>query len=325
MAARDEVLLNTERVGRRKGRSVTGGPSLWRRIKGDRAWYVMITLPFAYYLIFHYIPMAGVVIAFKDYSIPRGIFGSEWVGFKWFLQFFQSFYFWRLIRNTVLLSSYILIFGFPVPIIFALILNEMRALVLKRIVQTVSYLPHFISLVIIIGIMVNFLSPNNGIINDIIRAFGRKPINFMGSQRWFRTLYVGSHVWQHFGFGSIIYLAAMAGINPELYDAAEADGCSRLQKIIHITLPGISPTIIILLILNLGRLLSVGFEKILLMYSPGTYEVADVIATYVYRRGIISGEYSFAAAVGMFGNVVNLIFLVVFNRLARRFSETSLW
>ena len=325
MAGQNEGLVGVDRADIAEKIFGDKKPSLWKRIRADRAWYVMITLPFLYYIIFHYIPMVGVVIAFKDYSIPRGIFGSEWVGFKWFIQFFQSFYFWRLIRNTLLLSTYTLVFAFPVPIFFALILNEMRALTLKRIVQTASYLPHFISLVIIVGIMVNFLSPNNGIINDIIRSLGGEPINFMGSQKWFRFLYVGSHIWQHFGFGSIIYLAAMAGINPELYDAAEADGCSRLQKIYHITLPGIAPTIIILLILNLGRLLSVGFEKILLMYSPGTYEVADVIATYVYRRGILSGEYSFSAAIGMFGNVINLVFLVVFNRLARRFSETSLW
>lgn len=298
---------------------------LLRRMKRERAWYIMMILPFAYYIIFHYIPMVGVVLAFKDYSIPRGIFGSEWVGFKWFIQFFESFYFWRLMRNTLLINFYQLLFGFPVPILFALMLNEVRHMMYKRVAQTISYLPHFISVVIVVGIMVNFLSPNSGIINVIISRLGGQSVDFMGDQRWFRFLYVSSNIWQQFGFGSIIYLAAIAGINIELYDAARVDGCSRLQRIWYVTLPGIAPTIIILLILRLGNLLTVGFEKILLMYQPSTYEVADVIQTYVYRRGIISGEYSFAAAIGLFGNLINLAFLVIFNRLARRYSETSLW
>ena len=285
----------------------------------------MMLLPFAYYLVFHYIPMVGVLLAFKEYSIPRGIFGSEWVGFRWFKQFFESYYFWRLIRNTLLLNVYDLIFGFPVPILFALILNEMQAMPVKRFVQTVSYLPHFISLVIVVGILVNFLSPNTGIINIVIERLGGTPVHFMAQQRWFRFLYVGSNIWQSFGFGSIVYLAAISGINTELYDAAHVDGCGRLQRIRHVTMPGLAPTIIIFLILRLGSMLAVGFEKVLLMYSPETYEVADVIATYVYRRGIVSGEYSFAAAVGLFGNVVNLVLLVTFNRIARRYSETSLW
>ncbi len=302
-----------------------GRQGLWYKIKRDRAFLVMMILPFAYYVIFHYLPMFGIIIAFKDFSIPRGIWRSEWVGFEWFKQFFQSIYFWRLIRNTFLLSFYSLIFGFPIPIIFALFVNEVRIMTYKRIVQTVSYLPYFISLVIVVGIMVNFLSPHSGIINIAIRAFGGKPINFMGETKWFRFLYISSNIWQYFGFGSIIYLAAIAGINVELYDAAEVDGCTRLQRIFYITLPGIAPTITILLILRMGSLLAVGFEKVLLMYSPVTYEVADIISTYVYRRGIVSGEYSFGAAIGLFNSVVNMIFLVVFNRVARKFSETTLW
>ena len=296
-----------------------------QRFVKQRIWYILITLPFLYYLIFHYVPMFGIILAFKDYSIPRGFLGSEWVGFIWFEQFFKSIYFWRLMRNTLLINFYGVIFGFPVPIIFALMLNEVRTLAFKRIVQTVSYLPYFISVVIVVGMMVNFLSPNSGIINVAIRAFGGEAVNFMGQLKWFRPLYVGSNIWQFFGFGSIIYLAAIAGINVELYDAARVDGCTRLQRISHITIPGIAPTIIILFILRMGSMLTVGFEKILLMYSPGIYEVADVIATYVYRRGIISGEYSFAAAIGLFGNLLNLLFLVTFNRIARRFSDTSLW
>ena len=297
----------------------------WRRFKIERAWYAMMVLPLAYYLVFHYLPMAGIVVAFKDYRIAKGVFGSDWVGLKWFIQFFESFYFWRLMRNSLLISFYTIVFGFPVPIIFALMLNEMKVLPLKRIAQTVSYLPYFVSLVIIVGMLVTFLSPNNGIINIIIKSLGGEAVNFMGQQSWFRPLYIGSHVWQWFGFSSIIYLAAIAGVSQELYDAAEVDGASRLQRIRFVTIPGMAPTVIILLILNLGHALSVIWEKNLLMYTPATYEVADVIDTYVYRRGIVSGEYSFGAAVGLFKNVGNLGLLVFFNRLARRFTETSLW
>lgn len=282
-------------------------------------------LPFAYYAIFHYVPMAGVVLAFQDYKMGRGVFGSDWVGFRWFIEFFQSIYFWRLMRNTLLLSFYSIVFGFPVPIVFALMLNELKVLPVKRVVQTVSYLPHFISLVIIVGMLVTFLSPNNGVVNVAIKALGGEAINFLGLQSWFRPLYIGSGIWQRFGFSSIIFLAAIAGISQELYDAAEVDGASRMQRIRHVTLPGMAPVIIILLILNLGWALTVDWEKVLLMYTPATYEVADVIMTYVYRRGIIDSKYGFAAAVNLFLNVVNLVFLVVFNRLARQLTGTSLW
>lgn len=299
--------------------------ALWRRIKLERAWYAMMALPVVYLVIFHYVPMAGIVLAFQDYKMGRGVFGSDWVGFKWFIQFFESFYFWRLMRNMLLLSFYSIVFGFPVPIIFALMLNEMKVLPLKRIVQTVSYLPYFVSIVIIVGMLVTFLSPNNGIVNIVIKSLGGEAVNFLGLQSWFRPLYVGSGIWQRFGFSSIIYLAAISGISQELYDAAEVDGASRIQRIRFVTIPGMASTIIILLILNLGWALAVDFEKILLMYSPATYEVADVIDTYVYRRGIIDSKYGFAAAVGLFKNVVNLVLLVFFNWLARRHTETSLW
>ena len=285
----------------------------------------MMILPFAYLVIFHYVPMAGIVLAFQDYKMGRGVFGSDWVGFRWFIEFFESFYFWRLMRNTLLLSFYTIVFGFPVPIIFALMLNEMRVLPLKRIVQTVSYLPHFISLVIVVGMMVTFLSPNNGIVNIVIKSLGGEPINFLGLQSWFRPLYIGSGIWQSFGFVSIIYLAAIADISQELYDAAEVDGASRIQRIRFVTIPGMASIIVILLILNVGQAMSVNWPKILLMYTPATYEVADVIDTYVYRRGIIDSKYGFASAVGLFKNVINLGFLVVFNRLARRYTGTALW
>jgi putative aldouronate transport system permease protein len=299
--------------------------SLWHLIKRDKAFLIMILLPFLYYIIFHYIPMYGIIIAFKDFSIGKTIWGSEWVGFKWFTQFLQSPYLFRLLRNTFQLSLYSILFGFPIPIILALFFNEVRNLNYKRIVQTVSYLPHFISIVIIVGMMVNFLSVNGGIVNLIITQLGMEPIDFMTNPSWFRFLFISSGIWQEAGFGTIIYLAAIAGISQELYDSADVDGCSRFKKNIYITIPCIAPTIIILLILRLGGILSVGFEKIILMYNPNTYEVADVISTYVYRRGILSGDFSFASAVGLFNSLINLVFLIIFNRLAKKVGDISLW
>lgn len=278
----------------------------------------------AFYIVFHYVPMYGVVIAFKNYSAGRGIIGSPWVGFRWFEEFFNSLYFGRLIRNTFLLSFFTLLFGFPIPIIFALILNEFGGL-FKRVVQTISYLPYFISLVVIVGIMFNLLSMKTGIVNHIIQQWGGDPVDFMGRPEWFRFLYVSSTIWQTFGFSSIIYLAALSSIDPQLYESAMIDGASRWQQTVHITLPGIMPTAMIILILNVGNLLAVGFEKIILMYSPATFETADVIATYVYRRGIVGAEYSFAAAVGLFNSVINFILLVIANSISKRLTRVGLW
>lgn len=280
---------------------------------------------FIYYIIFHYIPMYGVIIAFKDYLPGQGFMESEWVGLKWFKQFFGSFYFKRLIRNTFLLSLYDLLWGFPVPIIFALMLNEVKDGWFKRTTQTVSYLPHFISVVVVVGMLFNFLSPTSGIVNKFVMMLGREPISFLNDPKWFRTIYVISSVWQSFGWNSIVYLAAITSIDPQLYEAAKIDGCNRLQQILYITIPGILPTVIILLILRVGSLLNVGYQKIILMYNPATYEVADVISTYVYRRGILGAEYSFAAAVGLFNSVVNFVFLWITNRLSKKTADISLW
>lgn len=308
-------------MGAHSGRLAT----LRHRFLRDRSLLLLSLIPLVYYLVFKYFPIYGILIAFKDFSPARGILGSRWVGWKWFGQFFSSHYFPRLVRNTILMSLYSLIFGFPVPILFALLLNEVKHAGLKRLTQTISYLPHFISVVIVVGMMVNFLSPTQGIVNQLLRNLGRSPVNFMGETRWFRPLYVVSGIWQSFGFSSIIYLAAIAGINPELYDAMDVDGGSRLQKIRYVTLPSIAPTITVLLLLRLGNLMSVGFEKIILMYSPVTMEVADVISSYVYRTGIQAGEYGFATAVGLFNSTVNLFFLVTCNSIARRLGDTSLW
>ncbi len=299
--------------------------SFAKTLKRDK-YLVYLFIPcFLYYLIFKYIPMFGIVIAFQDYSPYLGYFKSEWVGLQNFIDFFESIYFWRLIRNTLMLNVYDLLLGFPVPIIFALLLNEVTNQGIKRFVQTVSYLPHFISIVIVVGIMHSFLSPNSGIVNVLLNNMGKDTIDFWTESKWFRPLYIGSGIWQGFGWGSIIYLAAISGIDPNLYEAAEMDGARRIRKMIHITIPGIMPTIVILLILRLGNMMSVGFQKIILMYNGATYETADVISTYVYRKGIAGGEFSFATAVGLFNSVINLILIFAANTFSRKIGETSLW
>lgn len=296
-----------------------------RNVYRCRYLYLMIAPVFAYYLIFHYGPMYGAQIAFRNFNPFEGIWNSPWVGFKYFKQFFQSHYFGRLIRNTLLINIYDLAVGFPAPIILALMINEVRNKYFRRTVQTIVYLPHFISTVVVVGMINSFLSPRNGIINIILGFFGIEPIHFLQEPGWFRTIYVWSGVWQGAGWGAIVYLAALTSIDPQLYEAAIVDGASRWKRLIHITIPGIVPTIIIMLILRMGSMLSVGYEKIILMYNPMTYETADVISTYVYRRGIQGAEYSFSTAVGLFNSVINFAMLVTFNAISRKVSEISLW
>lgn len=297
------------------------GKNIWR----DRYLFLLVSPVVLYYIVFHYIPMYGAVIAFKDFAPGKGFLGSPWVGLENFRTFFDSFYFVRIVKNTVLLSLYTLLWGFPVPIIFALLLNELRNQIFKRSVQTISYLPHFISVVVVAGMIVKFLSPSDGVINRGLGVVGIEPISFLSRPEWFRTIFVTSEIWQGFGWGAIIYLAALAGIDPSLYEASDVDGATRWQKMLFVTLPSLVPVMVILLILNVGNLMVVGFEKVLLLYSPSTYATSDVIQTYIYRRGIISADYSLAAAIGLFNSVINLILLLTVNRLARRFSETSLW
>ncbi len=269
--------------------------------------------------------MYGIVVAFQNYTPAGGFLRSPWVGLYHFQSFFESPFFVRLLRNTVLINLYTLAFGFPVPIVFALLLNECRNQRFKKVIQTVSYFPNFVSVVIIVGLMNIFLSPTTGLVNTLLMKLGYDPLYFMGESRWFRTLYVGSGIWQGFGWGSIIYLAALAGISPELYEAAAIDGASRFQQALHVSLPGLIPTIVLLLILNIGGLLSLGPEKIILMYQARTYEVSDVISTYVYRRGLMGGEFSFGAAVGLFNNVINFVLVIIANYIARKTTEFSLW
>lgn len=287
--------------------------------------YLMILVmpAFIYFFVFMYLPMYGLVIAFQDFNMAD-MFRSKWVGMKWFKEFFDSIYFYRLIKNTVLLSFLGIVFSFPIPIVFALCLNELKTGMYKKIVQTVSYLPYFISVVILVGLMKNMLS-GDGVVNNIIAKMGYNQVNFMDSTVWFRPLYIGSGIWQGFGFGSIIYLSALSGVNTELYESAVIDGAGILQKMWHVSIPAIKNTIIIMLILSVGSLMSVGTDKVLLMYSPKIYDVSDVIGTYVYRRGIVGAEFSFSAAVNMFNSLVNFGLMITANALSRRYSEACIW
>ena len=268
--------------------------------------------------------MYGIIIAFKDYNIVKGIVGSPWVGVKHFQKFLMDPYFWKLVRNTLAINIYGLVWGFPAPIILALLLNELRNQRFKRLVQSISYLPHFISTVVVCGMIVNFLS-TDGIVNQVIKSMGGKTIQFLMLPEWFRTIYIASGIWEGVGWGSIIYLAALTSVDEELYEAATIDGANRWKRLLHITLPGIAPTISIMLILNLGRLMSIGFEKIILLYNGSTYETADVISTFVYRRGLLGSDFSYATAVGLFQAVIGLILLYSANKISRKVSETGLW
>jgi putative aldouronate transport system permease protein len=284
--------------------------------------YLMLLPVLLYYLVFHYLPMYGAVIAFQDFNPVKGVFGSTWVGLQNFQDFFSSVYFGRLIFNTVAINVLDLVFGFPAPIILALLINELRWNPFKRLVQTVTYLPHFISVIVVVGMLFDFLA-RDGLVNQLFSS--PQPTAFMQSADWFRQIYVGSGIWQHVGWGSIVYLAAIATIDPQLYDAAKVDGANRFRQMWHVTLPGIMATIVILLILRMGSLMSVGYEKIILMYNPLTYETADVISTYVFRRGILQADFSFSAAVGLFNSVINFGLLLAANRISRRLSGHSLW
>jgi putative aldouronate transport system permease protein len=287
--------------------------------------YALLLPVILYFIIFHYIPMYGVQIAFKEFIATKGISGSPWVGFEHFERFFDGFYFWRLMCNTLGIGLYELVVGFPVPIILALLINEVKSKAFKKTVQTVTYAPHFLSTVVLVGMMLIFLSPNYGIINTIIEWFGGKQIAFLTEPGWFKTVYVFSGVWQQMGWSSIIYLAALTSIDPQLHEAAKVDGASRMQRICHINLPGILPTIVILLIMNVGSILAVGFEKVFLLQNELNLEASDIIATYTYRVGIQQAQYSFSAAVGLFNSVINFMLLVTVNFIARRAGGTSLW
>ena len=312
-------------TGRRVGRQ--NGPRLARFTKAlrrDRYLYLMMALPLSYFIVFRYVPMYGVTLAFKDFDFTKGIVGSPWVGLKHLRAFLSNPYSFKLIWNTVALRLWILAIGFPAPIILALLLNELHFARFKRIVQTSSYLPHFISLVVACGMVVTFVA-TDGPVNRVIELLGGTPYPWLQRAEWFRPIYVLSGVWQGAGWGSVIYLAALTAINPELYEAAVVDGANRWQRLRYITLPGIAPTMTIMFLLNMGQMLNVGYQKVLLLYTGATYETADVLGTYIYRRGITNADYGFATAVGLFQSLVGLVFIVGSNALSKRLSETSLW
>ncbi|MCQ2596768.1 MAG: ABC transporter permease subunit [Treponema sp.] len=299
---------------------------LKKHLKRNWQYYLLMSIPILYYIIFRYIPMAGNIIAFRRYRAGHSIFGDEWSGFKYFKQFIGDKTFWRAFRNTLTLNVFYLVFRFPLTLIFALLLNEIKNIHWKKFVQTVSYLPHFISMVIVTGMIRELLS-TNGPINAIISSLTGSTISFIALPEWFTTIFVTSGVWQSLGWGTILYLAAMANINPSLYEAAAVDGANHFQRVIHVTIPSILPTITTLLILDIGGLVGSGgaFEKVFLLYNPMTYEKADIISTFVFRLGLGSGNYSYATAVGLFESILNLILLTIANQTSKKISGAGLW
>lgn len=299
---------------------------LMRHIKKNWRLYLFLLIPVVYYFIFRYIPMAGNIIGFRRYRAGSSIFGDEWSGLKYFKQFWMDKSFWRAFRNTLSLNCTYLLVRFPATLIFALLLNEIRCLPWKKFVQTVSYLPHFISMVVVAGMVKEILSAN-GPINAVLNSMGKESISFMSLPEWFPTIFVTSGVWQALGWGTILYLAAISNISPSLYEAAQIDGANHFQRVWHITIPCILPTITTLLILDIGGLVGSGgaFEKVFLLYNSMIYEKADIISTYVYRMGIGSGSYSYATAVGLFEGLINLVLLTVANKISKKVSDSGLW
>lgn len=287
--------------------------------------YLLLIPVLVYFILFKYLPMYGLQISFRDYQPRRGFFGSEWVGLKHFARFFSSYNCWNIIGNTLLLSMLTLLFCFPLPILLALLLNEMRNGAYKKVVQTATYAPHFLSTVVVVGMVTAFCSPSTGIVNVIIRAFGGEPIYFMAKKEWFRPLYIISEVWTSMGWDSIIFLSALAGVDVQMYEAARIDGASRTKQLLYITLPSIVPTIAVMLILNCGRVMNIGFEKVFLMQTDLNLSVSEVISTFVYRQGIISTQTSYATAVGLMNSGVNFLLVLLVNEISKRVSEVGLW
>lgn len=297
----------------------------WVWLRNDWQLYVMLLLPVAFYILFKYMPMYGTLIAFKNFKPKRGIWGSPWVGLSNFRKFLTDPYFYKLVRNTLALNLYSLVFAFPASILFALLLNEMRHRSYRKLVQTVSYLPHFISTVVVCGLVTNFLRTNGGIINDLIALLGGTRTAFLNKPEAFRGIYVISEIWQHLGWDAIIYIAALTAIDVQLYEAARIEGANRFQQAIYVTLPSIAPTITIMLILRVGKMMDLGYEKILLLYNGTTYETADIISTYVYRRGLLTADFGYGTAIGLFQTFVALILVTGTNFLGKKLSDTSLW
>ena len=308
------------------------GKTCWKKrfsrdIKKYWKAYLLVLPVVIYFILFKFNPLYGILIAFKDYRPTRGIWESSWTdhyGFKYFLDFLNTYYFWRLLGNTLRISLSCLLFGWPAPIILALLLNELKSEKFKRITQTVSYLPHFISTVIICG-MINLFVSKNGFITQFLNLFGYPEQSLLSDPNLFVPIYVISNIWAGCGWGTIIYLAALSGIDGELYDAARIDGANRWKQTLHVTLPGISGTMIIMLLLRMGSIMTLGHEKIMLLYNPGTYKTADVISTYVYRSGILNNQYSYSTAIGIFNNVINFIVVMIFNKISKKVTDIGIW
>lgn len=294
-------------------------------VRRDMVLYLMLLPVIVWFILFHYLPIGGLQIAFKKYSLFKGIEGSPWVGFEHFITLFKSDAFIRAIGNTLMISFYSILFSFPMPILLAIMINEIQSKGYRKTVQTIVYLPHFISVVIVAGLVVSFLSPSSGVVNNIMAYFGLERVYFLTEPQWFRTIFIGSNIWKEAGFNSIVFLASIMSINPALYESAQVDGASRWQMITKITLPSIVPTIAVLLVIRLGNVLEVGFEYIILLYQPTTYETADVISTYIYRLGMQGARYDVATAAGVFNAMVALVLVLVANKISRKVTRTGVF
>jgi putative aldouronate transport system permease protein len=301
------------------------GKRVQKVLKRDWQLLVLCALPVLYFVIFHYIPMYGVQIAFKDFKASEGIWGSAWVGFKHFKRFFASSQFWTLIKNTLGLSLLQILLGFPIPILLAIMLNQVKNQKFRKFAQSILYCPHFISIVVLAGMLYIFLSPRNGIVNTIIKMLGGEAIFFLGEAKYFKLTFVISGIWQNAGWSAIIYIAALAGISPDLYEAAQMDGANKWQRIRHIDIPGIMPTIVMMLIMEIGKVMSLGFQKAYLLQNAQNLAASEIISTYIYKVGMLDAQYSYSAAINLFNNVINIILLVTFNKLAKKLTDNSLW
>ena len=297
----------------------------WKIVNNKWQLLAMFLLPLTWYIIFCYVPMYGIQLAFRDYNPRLGYLGSSFVGLRWFKQFFSSYYWENIIWNTFSISLYSIIFGFPVPIILAIIINELPGRKFKKLLQNITYIPHFISIVVLCGMLYLFLSPQYGIVNTILETFGMEPVGFLESSKYFKGVYVISEIWQESGWSSIIYIAALAGIDPSLYEAAKIDGAGRLKRIIHVSLPGIIPTIVTLLILKIGQIMSIGFEKAYLLQNDLNLNSSEIISTLVYKQGILQGNIGYATAVGLMNSCLNLLLIIFANQFCKKFFDTSLW
>lgn len=304
---------------------VTGRARAARSFRRHWQLYVLMIVPIAYFIIFKYVPMTNAVIAFKDYNPVQGIWGSPWVGWKHFEAFVSNPAFWRLLRNTFILAAYVLIASFPIPIILALALNEVRHRFFKRSVQMITYAPYFISTVVIISMTILILSPRIGLLNKGLNMFGIASVDFLGDAEFFRNIYVVTDIWQTTGYSAVIYMAALAGVDQSLYEAARVDGASRIQKIIHVDIPALLPTATIIMILGVGNIMAIGFEKAFLLQNPLNLSQSEIIATYVYKTGLLNADFSLATAIGLFNSVINLILLLIVNAVAKRVTGNGLW